>query len=265
MKTVKKILLYGYGNAGARHYDNFTALHHEVIVVDQKNYDWPLSVAVNQYYNINDLQHDHNIVEFDAFIIATPPSAREMVLGLIETGKPLLCEKPLTYPGCMPTPAWWVEHKNKDNIWTNLQMSFMPTYQAFFRQMQDRTIASVTVTAWSDASKWVGVRGQHQQPIIAPYEYAHDINLAYRLMGQKTHEIELHCSLRLDWPYQEIRRIAIIAEDGEYVYEIDRQENVMAYRRMAEAFCKFIETGERSPWSTSVDDWIHLTAILDEE
>ena len=262
MKTVKKILLYGYGNAGQRHYSHFTNLGCEVVVIDPGFFK---EVPNTRYVSVDSMQGNYALTDFDAFVIATPPSAREMIPELMKLGKPLLCEKPLTYPDCMPTPAWWVEHTNKAKVWTHLQMPFMPTYQAFFRQMQDRTIASVTVTAWSDASQWVGVRGKHQQLIKAPYEYAHDLNLAYRLMGQKTHEIELHCSLRLDWPYQEIRRIAIIAEDGEYVYEIDRQENVMAYRRMAESFCKFIETGERSPWSTSVDDWIHLTAILDEE
>jgi len=279
-----KILLFGKGNAGARHYDIFSGLGCEVIVIDplQEDADYPTMESLDQ-----------PLEAFDAFIVATPPSAREMVPALMELGKPLLCEKPLTCPGCEPTMDWWASHKNRDNVRVNLQMPYMSTYQSFKNEVEQLPINAgeyllVMVIAHTNWHKWVGMRGPHRHPIPVKWEMIHDIDLALRLSANDglagllepvldeafsftglvhTHRMRIILDLHMESTTDEVRHMMVMEPASMRPlseFRLDRHENDEAYKLLA---IDFLSTMEQAPsqWATTVTHWQDLMNIMNQK
>lgn len=283
-----KILIFGIGNAGLRHYNIFKEFGCDVSYIDPSfpKYDGQVSLE----------QTDFTFNQFDAFVIATRVEQRTMIPMLQKLGKPTLIEKPLFVDHSMfaDTKAQLYSGYFRDKVWVGLQMPFMRSYVEFREQVINlirdhdfdwqRISASecyIHVVACSDAEKWVGIRGKHTAHLPPIYEFFHDLDLGFRLLpdrvdllGKISRSISSHSYSRkasgvIGFPQlpgfqftlcsnddlPECRRITVRVGEKVLQWELNREENAVAYQSMDAAFYTFVLSGTR-PWqSMTVDRW----------
>jgi hypothetical protein len=174
-------------------------------------------------------------------------------------------------------------------------MPFMPSYQNFHTGVQSAILmasvgtypygAEVTLTAASDARQWKGLRGPHRHPLLPQYEFAHDLDLLYRLLPadyfeQATKvgsEHDQNCwygkwetsrcittvNFNMHYTGQEERSIKVKIGRNEYTYHLNREENDKAYGQLAKAFLSEWDGNSRSRWLTDFLGWTQLQKIMD--
>lgn len=283
-----KILIFGIGNAGLRHYNIFKEFGCDVRYIDPSfpKYDGQVSLEQTVF--------DFN--SFDAFVVATRVSQRTMIPMLHKLAKPTLIEKPLYVDTTMfaDTKANQYSRYFRDQVWVGLQMPFMTSYMNFRKQVihaiskydfQDNRVLDedcyIHVVGCSNAENWTGLRGPHTAHLPPLYEFFHDLDLGFRLLpdstslkGGSVNSLSIITNRQnalgtISFPalpgfqftlcsnsdLPECRMITARIGKEVFIWELDREENREAYSAMDMAFYNFVLSGVR-PWqSMTVDRW----------
>jgi predicted dehydrogenase len=134
-------LVVGFGRAGKRHAQQLDSLDIEWSIVES---NWRQIPDFNnmRYANIPNIYYPlspdlFTIETFDFAVIATPPDLHlEQIRQCLDTGLPVLCEKPLCALGQLAEAEALLDHPNADKVMVSYNYRYSPTLKQLLTRQE---------------------------------------------------------------------------------------------------------------------------------